>query len=455
MINNNHKQPDNIIFIVADSLRYNTVFKSGSAGMPYIENNSTSFSEARSAGCWTLPATASLFTGLMPHEHGATSQSRNMTTNKPTLAENLRSIGYDTQQVTANIATTEIFGLDRGFNEVHKVWRYINPKFKTFTRFLILFSKPRIRKILLSKDKVVKKLTEDLEGGNCWLQNTYPDIFDKSREIISNNEANGKKSFLFLNLMESHFPYHAFPKMKLYSDNIIDKLTEMSALYHTINQSFLKHNKSYIKEKGKRIIRERQRKSWEIIREPLDEFVRELHQDKNNLVIFISDHGENFGEQDWFYHFSNVTDAGNKVPMFWLDNNSNQKKNLAHPVSTRFLYDEILHSVNANGGPRLMEESNETLPILQSYWYNNMGRTLKKYMFNQFAFIDNNMRYVYRNGDWLYAPPATLETEPPFKKFPDGTNPIQEFIEDAARKKIVKDSFEKFKVFSKEQLKVD
>ena len=69
-------KPKNVIVIVADSLRYDSVYREGGPGVPYLENNAIQFSNARSSGCWTLPATSSMFTGMLPHEHGATSQSR-------------------------------------------------------------------------------------------------------------------------------------------------------------------------------------------------------------------------------------------------------------------------------------------------------------------------------------------------------------------------------------------
>ena len=83
------KKPDHIILMVADSLRYDSVHNQENL-LPYITNNGTTFTEARSAGCWTLPATSSLFTGKMPHEHGATAQTRAIRKDIPTLAEKMK-----------------------------------------------------------------------------------------------------------------------------------------------------------------------------------------------------------------------------------------------------------------------------------------------------------------------------------------------------------------------------
>lgn len=441
-------KPDNVFIIIADSLRFNSVYSNGSPCLPYIENHSIQFIEARSAGCWTLPATASLFTGKLTHEHGATCQTRFLSGKFPTLAETFENNGYKTYQITANVATTEVFGLDRGFDEIHKIWLSVDPQYRLFIRLLVFMSKPRFRKILKSKDQIVSKLSQDLQMGNSWLQNTYSEIFNKTRELLKQNEKENKKGFFFLNLMESHFPYHAFPKMGLYSETFKDKLLEISSLYHIINQSFLKDDKEFINEKGREIIAERQRKSWEILRKPIDDFVNEIHQNKNNLVVFLSDHGDNFGEQNWYYHFSNVTDAGNKVPMFWLDNDDVRSEIICFPVSSRFLFNAVINKILPNNDSLLFKETAENLPILQSYWYNNMGKTLEKYIYNQFAFIQQDMRYINRNGKWYEAPVSKNCFEPEMTEIPD-IDPIEEIVKDSSRKSYIEKSFKDFSIFSK------
>jgi len=171
-----HK-PRNIIFLVADSLRFDSVYDSG-IRLPYVQLHATQFTEARSAGCWTLPATASLFTGLMPHEHGATSQSRAIHLDIPTLAEKMKAAGYNTYQVTANIATTDIFGLHRGFDEIRRIWKLVDPKFNRLQQMLVLIGKPRLRKKLMSRDLLMQRMSSDLEMAKTWLQHTYEDVFE-------------------------------------------------------------------------------------------------------------------------------------------------------------------------------------------------------------------------------------------------------------------------------------
>jgi arylsulfatase len=441
--------PRHIFFIIADSLRYDSVHGQG-INMPYVETNSISFTQARSAGCWTLPATASLFSGLIPHEHGATAQTRAIREDIPTLAEKLKKAGYKTFQVTANVATTEVFGLHRGFDKIYKIWEEVPAKSKIVNNILLMLGKPRMRKRLLSKDYISQKLGEDLNASKVWMQNTYMDVFNKVKQILKENESQDQKCFFFINVMESHFPYHISPQFSTINKGIWSAFSEVYALYHTVNQSFLKTDKEYVKEHHKNTFRQRQKKSWNILAPAINEFIRELHENKENLVVFASDHGDNFGEQNWLYHFSNVTDAGNRVPLFWLSHKHEKSTTINYPVSSRFIHQSILDSCALPfEEATLFSETENNLPLLQSYWYNNSEKTLPKYKYNQFCFLHENLKYVYRNEQWLSGTMANGNFEesnfsPIEKKF----NPIEEIVQDDGRKKYLQAKFEGFKRFS-------
>ncbi len=75
------------------------------------------FDHAWSASAWTLPATASVLTGVYPSRHGRTRGSvRGQGDNPPpTLAERLGGAGYDTLAVSQTYIAGSAYGLDRGF----------------------------------------------------------------------------------------------------------------------------------------------------------------------------------------------------------------------------------------------------------------------------------------------------------------------------------------------------
>ncbi len=82
-------------------------------------------------GPWTLPSHGSLFTGLYPSQHGSQWQTgpKLRDSAKVTLAEWLRSLGYDTWCVTNNGLISERTGLARGFDhyafrlDIERGWR--------------------------------------------------------------------------------------------------------------------------------------------------------------------------------------------------------------------------------------------------------------------------------------------------------------------------------------------
>lgn len=426
--------------------------------MPYCEENGVQFHGMRSPACWTLPATTSLFTGKMPHEHGANAQSRNFYPQLPTLAEQMKAAGYHTMQATANVVTTHIFGLDRGYDEVFRVWKEVDPKFRKLLRFLVICGKPRIRKMIVSKkDFMNQRMSEDLEMATTWTQNTYADIFDHVKMRIAENEKIGKPTFCFINLMEAHFPYHADETFHLTANGMRDKFREARALFDTLNVKFMKTGKPMMAPHIEKLIRERQNTAWQILQKPIDNFLKEMHSKTGNLCLFTADHGDTFGEMDWHYHFNNVTDAGNKVPLIWLDDKASKAEHKRHSVNSRFLYNDLLRKVNpeAAGHQSVFSPNAENLPLIQSYWYNSNGKTLDQYRYNQMAIIAGDQRYVYRDdvntkASWLNAPVAKKDDaeEPHFQPMDSGTNPVEELIEDQEQKAFLRKTVKDFKQFS-------
>ena len=455
-------KPKNIILIVSDSLRYDSVYRGASfqqpqidgqgAGLKYMEQNSIQFSNARSAACWTLPGTASLFSGLMPHEHGATTQTRWFKDEIPSLASKLKTQGYKPMMVTANSVTTDVFNLCKDFDEVYKVWEFVKSRHQMMLRIVLTLNKPRIRKLLMKpNDEIFSRLTEDLSQGLVWAQKTCPDIFGKTKELMKANNAEGKPCFFFLNMMETHYPYHINDVFELVSKTLPGKAREWHTYYHLLSQSFMKNDKQSIKPDMLSLMQGRQQKAWQLVKNDLDAFVEELHRDEENLVVFCSDHGDNFGDQGWQYHFNNVTEGGNRVPIMWLWQDHGAPQTLSHGVSSRLIHQSILEAAGfEKQDANLFEETPRSAPILQSYWYNNDGQTMDKYKYNQICFVEGQDRYVLRGDKWMHAPIIHGGPEPTFQYIGGSTNPIEELKMELEKKKYMLDTVAKFSSFSEE-----
>jgi len=79
------------------------------------------FEDVTSTAPWTLPAHASMLTGLYPSHHGATGFARAMSPHLPTLATTLSGRGYETAAVVNTTHLKPDFGVVRGFEE----YRYV------------------------------------------------------------------------------------------------------------------------------------------------------------------------------------------------------------------------------------------------------------------------------------------------------------------------------------------
>jgi len=73
------------------------------------------FEQAGSTAPWTLPSHASMFTSLLPFDHGSTRETRPLRPSLSTLAERLKNAGYRTAAFTGGAYVSAGFGFGQGF----------------------------------------------------------------------------------------------------------------------------------------------------------------------------------------------------------------------------------------------------------------------------------------------------------------------------------------------------
>ena len=126
------KRP-NIILLMMDSVRMANMSCYGYAepttpNIDALATQGTLYEQAISVGCWTLPVHASLFTGLYPISHGVTISKDALPDNFPTLARQLKEVGYQSVSFSNNAYVSEITNLTQGFDRVEDLWRLTNPR---------------------------------------------------------------------------------------------------------------------------------------------------------------------------------------------------------------------------------------------------------------------------------------------------------------------------------------
>ena len=110
----------NAVVILIDTLRADHVGSYGypRAVTPHLDRfaaGGVRFASAWSSSSWTVPAVASLFSGLPLSRHGATTVDRPFTA-EPTLAAEAREAGLITAGFSANYLVSELYGFERGFD---------------------------------------------------------------------------------------------------------------------------------------------------------------------------------------------------------------------------------------------------------------------------------------------------------------------------------------------------
>ncbi|MFH1469683.1 MAG: sulfatase [Pseudomonadota bacterium] len=175
--------PGNIVLVVMDTVRVDHLsawgYERGTS--PFLESlagEGTRYERAWSSSAWTLPAHASMFTGLPPRLHGADQTSLHLRGQPSLLAERLATAGYQTAGFSNNPWVSGKTGLAGGFEHFAELWRRDQ-------RPWTLWDDP----------------TSEAVAG--WL------VGERDPE---------KPFFLFVNLMEAHGPYepawsHAWPML--------------------------------------------------------------------------------------------------------------------------------------------------------------------------------------------------------------------------------------------------
>lgn len=114
----------NVLLVVLDSVRAGNTSLLGHdrETTPVLEDfgeTATVYSEARTSGKWSVPAHASLFTGLAPDEHGLYDPTASLKPGETVFAD-LREAGYRTGLFTSNsfVTNAALTGLSHDFETV-------------------------------------------------------------------------------------------------------------------------------------------------------------------------------------------------------------------------------------------------------------------------------------------------------------------------------------------------
>ena len=126
-------RPARVVAIGIDTLRPDrlSVYGAARATSPNLERfaaEGVRFDRVFAASSWTLPSMASVFTSLMPPQHGVEDRGRRLGAGVPTVAQAFTDAGWLSAGIVTHIYVSSRFGLDAGFTD----WRElaIDPSYR-------------------------------------------------------------------------------------------------------------------------------------------------------------------------------------------------------------------------------------------------------------------------------------------------------------------------------------
>ncbi len=117
------KKPPHIVFLMLDTLRADALAGLGGTNnvmpaMNALVERSVLFTDVHANASWTRASCASIFTGLLPEEHGAARFHERLSEHWLTLPEKLHAAGYQTAAFIANwVQVGRETGFAQGFEE--------------------------------------------------------------------------------------------------------------------------------------------------------------------------------------------------------------------------------------------------------------------------------------------------------------------------------------------------
>jgi len=327
---NENSRPPNLFLIVLDTVRKDHLSLYGyqrdtSPFLKELAKESLVFTNFKSSAPWTLPAHASLFTGLYPHEHHANFGQESgrfspLEVSFTTLAEILKKRGYATGGISANFAyVNQHCGLGQGFD-------YFS---SDSSSFYILFLKMDLMRIIFNTGLAARVL------GNISRKGPADFYYEYYRPYINGEEVNRRARkwtrencqegpcFLFLNYMEAHPPYMTPKKYRKSFGGNFGKISYWGIPSYNWYMSAEDTKgvwdfKSGIPAADSRMLNslydEEIRYLDDCVRDLL-EAIRKDHLYENSLIVILSDHGEAFGEKGLLSHGGSVYEFEMAVPL--------------------------------------------------------------------------------------------------------------------------------------------
>jgi arylsulfatase A-like enzyme len=286
-------RPPLVVLVSIDTLRADHLGLYGYARptspvLDSLAKEAVVFEDAMSSSPWTLPAHASLLTGLYPSRHGLESHERYLASSLTTLPQLLSAAGYRTAAVVNSHNLSPVFGLDRGFQQ----YRYLEE--------------------VASRREPSSEITDQ---GMAWVR-----------------EARGSPLFLFLHYYDVHSDYASRPEheaefLRPY-EGIADGTTAQLSAYREGQIALSVADAPNLIDRYDAGIRQMDAELGRFF-----DFLKAEGLWQKTLLVVTSDHGEEFFEHGGVLHGQTQYQEVLRIPLLIKDAGIAEGKRVASPVS--------------------------------------------------------------------------------------------------------------------------
>jgi len=353
----------NILLVVIDSLRASALAGATRDGpsTPFFDRlggETVHFRRAYATECWTLPAHLSMFTGLLPSQHGAHFRTMAYESPAPTIAELLSAAGYHTEVVTRNsLFDGTVPGATRGFQINTRLVGDLGGRLHSaaFGVFLAL-GKPRVRRLFRTSGFLSPLQKESRSLVTRMAQLAIPAdrlVLAHALERMSRLRGSGRPYFLFLNLYDVHAPYPPQATSFLAPFRTLDGWRENVSLPWVLprvsGHGYLRSDFRMAAGSRRMLLRR-----YHAAIEHMDGKLAAFHDRAwtsglldDTLMVVTSDHGEAFGDHGLYFHDASVYETHLHVPL-WIHAPAVAPQVVDDIVSTRDLF-TLFRSVALDG----------------------------------------------------------------------------------------------------------
>ncbi len=313
--------PPAIVLVTVDTLRPDILADEATPALDGLLADSIVFEQARSAAPWTKPALATILTGLSPWVHRTTSRRKRLPDELTTLAEHLRAAGYRTGGAGLNVHLERMFNFAQGFDDY---------AFPARAELGISFG----AKLLTACDP-----------------DRFPELFPSTTAVADvaidwlERAVDGERPvFLWMHVLDPHWPYEP-PADYTTPPESGTRIANYWGDPDTVTN--VQAGNLKLGEADRARVRELYRGEIRYVDDNVGRLLaklRELGLYDESLIVFASDHGEEFWEHGSYEHGHTLYDEVLRVPLAFKLPASNPSRagRRPEPVSTESLTPTVL-----------------------------------------------------------------------------------------------------------------